>query len=92
MFKKKTKIFEGSKVLVKKQDDITGNCLFFRVSIFNSKYLKKLYSEETGNVCVDLMDSEFCESAYLNDYCNELFYWNGKNIGSEWCKKMCKKC
>ena len=41
--------------------------------------------------CVDLMDNKFCEKAFLNDYCDERFYWNGKSI-TEWCSKTCRNC
>lgn len=42
--------------------------------------------------CIDLMDEDFCDTALNNNFCSDMFYWNGKSIANDWCKKKCKNC
>ncbi|CAF1015162.1 unnamed protein product [Brachionus calyciflorus] len=49
-------------------------------------------NQEPINKCLDLMDEDFCDTVVTNDYCDEMFYWNGKSIAYDWCKKKCKNC
>lgn len=49
-------------------------------------------STSTSASCEDIMDGYFCETAFQDEYCNEMFYWNGRNIAQEWCKRYCNNC
>lgn len=45
-----------------------------------------------NNHCIDLMDDNFCHVILINNYCDKKFYWHGKSLGRNWCKKKCKNC
>ena len=84
---KTTKTTKTNQILAKlKSSNLT------KATKTTTKTSSPLIQTSTSASCEDIMDGYFCETAFQDEYCNEMFYWNGRNIAQEWCKRYCNNC
>lgn len=84
---KTTKTTKTNQILAKlKSSNLT------KTTKTTTKTSSPLIQTSSSASCEDIMDGYFCETAFQDEYCNEMFYWNGRNIALEWCKRFCNNC